>query len=141
MAEPKQSKIKAAELATACVEIAEDHKAGEVVKLEVGELSLIAEYLVLCTAGSEPHLRALENHLGRELLKRYQLKPRAIDGTAASQWIVLDFSGVVVHLLTEQARELYQLENLWRNAPTLAEIETLTERMEESAEPKAKRKK
>jgi ribosomal silencing factor RsfS len=45
----------------------------------------------------------------------------------------MDFSGVVVHLLTEETRELYQLENLWQNAPSLAELENLAERMPESA--------
>jgi nicotinate-nucleotide adenylyltransferase len=138
MAEPKSPRISAADLATACMEIATDRKAGNVIKIDVGELSLIAEYFVLCTAGSEPHLKGLESYLGRELLKRYKIRPRAVDGSPASQWIVMDFSGVVVHLLTEETRELYQLENLWQNAPTLAELENLAERMPEST---ARRKK
>ena len=129
MAQAKAPKVAAAELAAACVEIAENHKAENVVKLEVGELSLIAEYFVICTAGSEPHLRAIENHLGRELRRRFKVKPRSVDGAPASQWIVMDFASVVVHLLTENAREFYQLENLWRNAPTLEELEALAERV------------
>jgi ribosome-associated protein len=133
MAEPKSPRISPADLATACMEIAADRKAGNVIKIDVGELSLIAECFVLCTAGSEPHLKALEGHLGRELLKRYNVRPRTVDGSPASQWIVMDFSGVVVHLLTEETRELYQLENLWQNAPSLAELENLAERMPESA--------
>jgi len=133
MAEAKGGRISAAELAAACVEIAEDRKAGNVISIDVGEHSLLAERLVICTAGSEPHLKALESHLGRELLKRHKVRPRTVDGKAASQWIVMDFPGVVVHLLTEQARETYQLENLWRDAPTLAELETLAERMPEGA--------
>ena len=133
MAEEKGARIGAAELAAACVEIAEDRKAGNVIKIDVGELSLIAEYFVLCTAGSEPHLKALESHLGRELLKRHKIRARTVDGKPASQWIVMDFSGVVVHLLTEEARETYQLENLWQNAPSLADLETFAERMPEGA--------
>ena len=124
MSERKKKTMKAMELALLCREVLDAGKAENIVQLEVTELSVIADYFILCTAGSDPHLRALSERLKREVSRKYGFKPR-LDGIPASQWIVVDFGTVVVHILSPEMREHYQLESLWSDAPAMEHIEKL----------------
>ncbi len=124
MTEKKTKSPKAAELALICRKVIDAGKAENIVQLEVTELSVLADYFVLCTANSDPHLRALSERLKREVSKKYGFKPR-LDGAPVSQWIVMDFGNVVVHILSSEMREHYQLESLWGDAPTVEHIEKL----------------
>ena len=124
VAEKKTKTPEAAELALICRQVIDAGKAENIVQLEVTELSVLADYFILCTANSDPHLRALSERLKREVSKKYGFKPR-LDGAPASQWIVMDFGNVVVHILSSEMRDLYQLESLWGDAPTIEHIEKL----------------
>lgn len=90
---------------------ADDKKAEDVLVLDVRKTSSLVDYIVVATALSRPHLEALEIHieeaLGRDgLLLRRRARPQT------DQWRVLDFGGLMVHLMTHPARELYALEKL-----------------------------
>jgi ribosome-associated protein len=63
--------------------------------------------------------------LKREISRKYGCKPR-IDGKAESLWIVIDYGNVVIHVLSPEMREAYQLESLWGDAPSETHIENLT---------------
>jgi len=79
-------------------------KGDDIVKLPVTELSVLADYFVLCTANSDPHLRAISERVKREVSKKFGKKPK-LDGVAASSWIVMDYGQVVVHILSPEMRE------------------------------------
>ena len=66
---------------------------------------------------SEPHLRAIVEEITENLLEEHQLRPRAIDGTLQAAWVVLDFFDVIVHVMRQDARQRYDLETLWGDAP------------------------
>lgn len=104
------------QLAAICAEIAEDHKSENVVRLKISELSVIADYLVLCTGNSVPHVRAIADHIYRGLRNRFNIRALSMDGTPASQWMVLDYGNVIVHIFTPEIRDIYQLESLWGDA-------------------------
>ena len=127
MAEKKKKTLDAAGLALLCRKVIDAGKAENIIQLEVTELSVIADYFIVCTANSDPHLRALSERLKREVSRNHGFKPR-IDGVAASQWIVVDFGNVVVHILTPEMREHYQLESLWSDAPAMEHLEKLANR-------------
>jgi ribosome-associated protein len=101
-----------AALAEKCVSVIEDGKGGDVLKLNVADLSVIADCFILCTANSTPHLKALSQRLRKEISRITGIKPH-MDGAVESAWMVLDYGNVVVHILTPEMREKYQLENLW----------------------------
>lgn len=100
------------ELTERIVEICEDVKAVDISVFDMTESSTIASYYVLCTGNSEPHLKAIGVRLEKEM-KEADLAATAIDGGASSQWIVMDFGGVIVHIMHPDAREYYNLETLW----------------------------
>ncbi|MEO6183153.1 MAG: ribosome silencing factor [Verrucomicrobiota bacterium] len=106
-------------LALLCRELAENRKAEEVTILDVGKLSSITDYFVIATGSSEPHLRAIMNEITERLRDDFDLQPRAIDGDFQASWQVLDFFDVIVHVMRKEAREKYDLEGLWGDAPKL----------------------
>jgi ribosome-associated protein len=104
-------------LARLCREYADNKKAEDIVILDVRELSSVADYFVICSGSSEPHLRAISDEILNKLRDEQNLRPRAIDGTLQTAWIVLDYFDVIVHVMKADVREKYDLEALWGDAP------------------------
>ena len=104
-------------LAQLCWEYADNKKAENIVTLDVSELSSVADYFVICSGTSEPHLRAISDEILNKLRDEQALRPRAIDGTLQTAWIVLDYFDVIVHVMKADVREKYDLEALWGDAP------------------------
>lgn len=93
-------------------------KAEDVQVLHVGELSSITDFLVVGTATSDPHLRALRVEL-EKVIDGEGAKILGIDTSKGSGWTVVDAFDVMVHLFTPENREKYRLELLWRDAQTV----------------------
>lgn len=106
-------------LAKLCSTILNGKHGVDLVILDLREVFTFTDFFVICTATSEPHLRALSDELEKQLREQHGIRPISIDGNASSQWIVIDFSGVVVHLFHETKRSFYGLEDLWNDAPRL----------------------
>lgn len=109
----------ARKLALLCRELADDKKAENIVILDVHELSSVTDYFVIASGTSEPHLRAIVDEITEKLRDDFGVKPRAIDGTLQTAWVVLDFFDVIVHVMRQDVRERYDLETLWGDAPRL----------------------
>ena len=99
-----------------CTRAALDRKAYDLVVLETGQLSSIADYFVICSARSDTQAQAIaegvEAHLAAE-----GVRPLSIEGLPRAQWVLLDYSDVIVHVFYVPVREFYDLERLWSRAP------------------------
>lgn len=104
-------------LALLCRELADNRKAEDIVVLDVRELSSVTDYFVIASGTSEPHLRAIVDEITDELREKHDVRPRAVDGTLHTAWVVLDFFDVIVHVMKKDVRERYDLETLWGDAP------------------------
>ena len=104
-------------LALECRELADNRKAENIVVLDVAEISSIADYFVIASGTSEPHLRAISDEIADKLREQHDIRPRAIDGTLQAGWLVLDYFDVIVHVMRADVREHYDLEGLWGDAP------------------------
>src|SRR5712664_2266843 len=104
-------------LALLCRELADNKKAEDIVILDVRELSSVTDYFVIASGTSEPHLRAIVEEITDKLREDHDLRPRAIDGTFQTAWVVLDYFDVIVHVMRNDVRERYDLESLWGDAP------------------------
>lgn len=118
-------KLNAAELAALCMEIAEDRKAENIIQLKLTELSSLADYFILCTGNSEPHISAIAERIARGVREQTGKHARSVEGTPASKWMVIDLGDVIVHVLSPEMRELYQLESLWGDAPRTDAVKKL----------------
>ncbi len=95
--------------------------------LDLRGISTFTDFFVICSATSEPQLKAIANEIETRLKKENAIRPVAIDGFPASQWIVLDYLQVVVHIFHQDKRAFYSLEDLWGDAPRV-EWETVASR-------------
>jgi ribosome-associated protein len=104
-------------LALLCRDLADNRKAENIVVLDLREVSSVTDYFVLASGTSEPHLRAIADEITDTLKEEYHLRPRAVDGTLHTAWMVLDYFDVIVHIMRPDVREHYDLEGLWSDAP------------------------
>ena len=104
-------------LARQCVAAAEDKKATDPVIMDLRAVSSITDFLIICSAQSEPQLKAIANGVDAALKESIGRRPLAVDGFPTSQWIVMDYGEVMLHIFHEQKRGHYALEDLWSDAP------------------------
>jgi ribosome-associated protein len=90
------------------------------VRLDLRGISTFTDFFVLCSGTSEPHLKAIAGEIETRLREDHNIRPAAVDGFPASQWIVLDYLQVIVHVFHREKRKFYSLEDLWSDAPRLA---------------------
>ena len=109
--------MEAKKLALLCRELADDKKAENIVVLDVRKVSSVTDYFVIVSGTSEPHLRAIVDEIEDTLRDDHGVKPRAVDGTLQTAWVVMDFFDVIVHVMRTDMRERYDLETLWGDAP------------------------
>jgi ribosome-associated protein len=107
------------ELALRLAELADAKAAGEIVVLDMRSLVSYTDFLVICTARNERQGRAIADEVKLRLKEEQKLLPNGSEVEDAAGWIVLDYLDCVMHVFTEEARQRYQLEELWREAPRL----------------------
>lgn len=105
----------AADLLRACCQALDDKKGEDIRVLYLGPRSSIADFFVLVTGNSQPHLRALQGAL-EEALKESGTSHQAEDASPESGWLAVDAFTVIFHLFTAEMRANYRLEALWRDA-------------------------
>ncbi len=113
----KKPEINSNDLADFCISSAAEKMGGNLLKINIAETSSIADFFVLATAESAPQLNALNGFIERQVRDKFQLRPLSVSGNDASGWILLDFGPVIVHLMTPEVRDRYNLEGLWGASP------------------------
>jgi len=102
--------------ALACTRAALDHKAYDLVVLETGPVSSIADYFVICTGRSDTQVQAIAEAIENDL-RALSERPISVEGVPHGQWVLMDYGDVVVHIFNLPVREFYDLERLWVRAP------------------------
>ncbi|MDD6284322.1 MAG: ribosome silencing factor [Firmicutes bacterium] len=88
-----------------------DKKAVDIFAVEVADLTIVADTFVMAGGTSSTHVRALADEVEYQLSQQ-GIEPHHIEGKNTG-WILLDYTGVVIHIFSQQAREFYSLERLW----------------------------
>jgi ribosome-associated protein len=86
------------------------------VVLDLEGISSFTDYFVICSGTSEPQLKAIAAEIEERLKAEHGIRAVSVDGFPASQWIVLDYLQVLVHVFRQEKREFYSLEDLWSDA-------------------------
>ena len=111
----KSKKSPALETVTTCCRVLDDKKAGDLKVFDVSAQSSITDYLILATATSEPHLRALRVEI-EKALDSAGTRIVGIEMAQESGWVVVDAFDVMIHLFLGPVREHYSLDRLWSDA-------------------------
>jgi ribosome-associated protein len=101
------------------IETIDDLKATGLLVLDVREVASFTDYLVLCTGGSDRHVQAVVDGI-KEKLRAIDVTPLHTEGYEQAAWVLVDFVDFLVNAFTAEARDFYQLERVWRDAPVLA---------------------
>lgn len=97
-------------------ELAQELKAHDVVVLDLRGISTATDYFVIAGGTSDVQVKAIAEHVLDEL-KKDSVRPEHLEGLRGGRWVLLDYVDFVVHVLHPQARDFYQLETLWGDAP------------------------
>ena len=98
-----------------CVMAADSKKAEDIVVLEVGPLSSVADYFFICSGSSDRQVRAIADAIEEELA-RHGEKPLAVEGYQKGTWVLIDSADLVIHVFDDDTRRFYDLERLWYRA-------------------------
>lgn len=93
-------------------ETLDDRKGINITTIDVQGKTSVTDYMVLATGTSNRHVKSLCEYVA-ESLKEQGFKPLGMEGETDSEWVLLDLGDVVLHVMTLQTREFYQLEKLW----------------------------
>ena len=99
--------------------LALERKAEDVVVLDLRGISSATDFFLIGTGNSDIQVRAIAEHIREELKKQDGLRADHIEGLDRARWVLLDYIDFVVHVFHPSARDFYQLENLWGDAPRM----------------------
>ena len=111
---PSLAEADAKELAEAIAEVLDSKKGFDIQVIHVADKTVIAEYFVLCNGNTSTHIKALVDEVEYKIGQR-DLLPYNVEGKDNNAWIVMDYSHVLVHVFTHEAREFYNLDKLYEN--------------------------
>ena len=103
------------EMAIALAKALDGKKGQDIKVLKTEELTTLADYFVLCTATSSTQVKAMSDAC-EEAMEKNGEQVHHIEGHRGGTWLLIDFSSVVVHVFTDEARKFYDLERLWGDA-------------------------
>jgi ribosome-associated protein len=97
-------------------ELLAERKAQDLLLLDLRKLSSATDYFLLASGTSDLHARSIAEHVIDEL-KKTGVRPDLVEGLRGGRWVLIDYIDFVVHVFHPAAREFYQLERLWGDAP------------------------
>jgi len=116
-------KIRLTEELQAAVDSMHEKKGEEVVVLDLQKHTSMTDYFVLCSADSEPQIKAIYKNV-EERMKSIGLRPDHIEGRPDTGWILMDYDDFIVHIMLPEKRSYYDLERLWADAPRIFSEDT-----------------
>ena len=108
--------IQGADLARACAQAADEMQAENIRVWDMRGVSSLTDFMVVCAGSSMPHLRAILRDVSGLVLEWHGQRPVNSEGKADTRWVVLDYIDVMVHVMHQEMRDYYGLEDLWANA-------------------------
>ena len=103
------------ELAIIAAKALDEKKGKEISAIEIADLTTIADYFVLASGTSNTQINALSGAVEKALKEQAGEEPLRREGYRDGTWVLLDYGCVVVHIFSQEAREFYSLERLWKD--------------------------
>lgn len=101
-------------MAEIAVRALEDKKAGDVKVIDITEVSSIADYFIIADGSNINQVQAMADNVEEQLSKE-GCRPKQIEGFQNANWILLDYSDIIVHIFDHESRSYYDLERIWRD--------------------------
>ena len=108
------------ELALACAKAADEIQAENIRVWDMRGVSNLTDFMIVCSGNSMPHLRAVIRDIAAAVEEKNGNTPSFVEGKADTRWVVLDYIDVMVHVMHDELREYYGLEDLWKDAKEIS---------------------
>jgi len=109
----RNTQMSSEEKARILLETVEDRKAEDAVLIDLRDKRVnLADFFLICTGLAVPHIRAIAEHI-LEKVDELRLPKPSVSGEEVAEWVLLDFGDVVVHVMSQEARDRYRLEQFW----------------------------
>ena len=107
------------EMALCAAKALDEKKGKEISAIEITDLTALADYFVFCTGSSNTQINALCGAVEKNLEEEGGVKVLRREGYRDGTWVLLDYGDIVVHVFSQEAREFYSLERLWKDGNPL----------------------
>ena len=118
--------MNALETAKAIAKILDAKKGLDVKVIRIGELSILADYMVIATGNSSTHVKSLADYVEYEM-DQQGISVSHIEGHRSDTWILLDYVDVIVHVFNEDSRKYYDLDRLWEDGEVVDISDVITD--------------
>jgi ribosome-associated protein len=107
------------QLSLLAAEAADDRKAGDMLLLKVSEVSFMADYFLIVTGYSRAQLRAISESIQDKVKEHLNIVPMSTEGAGKGNWVLVDYGDVIVHIMSPDDREFYNLEAFWSHGEVI----------------------
>lgn len=104
------------------VDVAADRKASDITLIEIGKVTTLADFFVICNGTSDRQVGAISRAI-QERMREVGIRLFQAEGLPGDGWVLLDYGQVIVHVFSPEQRAYYDLERRWQEAPTLLRIQ------------------
>ena len=96
----------------------QDKKGKDITTISLKEIEgSLFDYYIVCTGNSPSHIDSITDAIAQEIKQSDGLKPKKIEGLQNCQWVLLDYFDVIIHVMLEETRDFYKIEQMWKDAP------------------------
>lgn len=115
-------RLEPAEIAKILVDAVSDKKASDITLLDIRDMSVIADYFIVCTGANARQIQAIASAV-EDKMSELNISVRGREGSAETGWLLLDYGDIIVHVFGPMERDFYRLERLWSGAPTVVYLQ------------------
>lgn len=108
----RKNTLQTEELNAFVIEKLEDMKGRDIVSLRISDKASFADYMVICSGNSNRHVKSIAQSVAMEC-RAAGVEPRGMEGNDVGEWALVDLNDVIVHVMTDEQRDIYNLEQLW----------------------------
>ncbi|MDE7184552.1 MAG: ribosome silencing factor [Lachnospiraceae bacterium] len=100
------------------IDALDEKKAENIQLIDISEVSTIADYFIITNGTNTSQIQALSDHV-EEMLSKNGIRPKSIEGYNTANWILMDYSDILVHIFDQESRGFYDLERIWRDGKVI----------------------
>ncbi len=115
--------LQSLDLAHKVVDIIAEKKGADILLLDITPVSLLADYFIMTTGDSERQIKAITDEIKLKAKTELRAIPLHVDGEPDSGWVVMDYGGIIIHVLSPEVRAHYRLEELWNDARVVVKMQ------------------
>lgn len=110
---------KSKDMAKLAIQALEDKKAEDIRIIDISEVSVLADYFIIADGNNRNQVQAMIDNV-EEILGKEGYQPKQIEGYQAANWVLMDYTDVIIHVFDKENRLFYDLERIWRDGKTVS---------------------